>query len=378
MSATPDPGERAGAAPDRSGEGTRLVGITPSAALLVVAAVVSAFLLRDAFVAAHRTVGWVVACAIVALLIDPIVAAVQRHLPRWLSIVVVLVGVVGVIGAVVGGLVRELLDSVDDLKEAVPGAAQRLEERYEWAADVGVAGRAEQLLEQLDTGVRESAIDEALTTLPTYLVTGILMLFLLGYGRRYANSLLEQSDDAERRERWRAILRRTVRRGRTYLLFAIAHAAVNGVVFGLVCWFFGLPAPLSLGFAVGALTPIPVVGVVVGGLPALLLAFGAESSDVGVATLVVLVAMQVGETLAVRPFVDSRTVRLGPTVPIVVGLAAFELYGPGGAVYGIAVAVLSLAALDAIGWAQGDDPHPDNLKESGIAIDESSGGVALG
>ena len=51
----------------------RIIGLTPGAAMLLVGAVVLAFVLRNAFVAAHQTVGWVVACSIVALLVDPIV-----------------------------------------------------------------------------------------------------------------------------------------------------------------------------------------------------------------------------------------------------------------------------------------------------------------
>ena len=58
--------------------GARLVRFTPGAALLVTAAVVVAFLLRNAFVAAHQILGWVVACSLVALLIDPVVNLVQR------------------------------------------------------------------------------------------------------------------------------------------------------------------------------------------------------------------------------------------------------------------------------------------------------------
>ena len=57
-----------------------------------------------------------------------------------------------------------------------------------------------------------------------------------------------------------------------------------------------------------------------------------------------------------RPYVDTRTVRVGPTIPIIVGLLGFELYGVGGSVYGIALAVIALAALDAIGRIRGEDP----------------------
>ena len=51
--------------------------------------------------------------------------------------------------------------------------------------------------------------------------------------------------------------------------------------------------------------------------------------------------------------------RVGPTIPIVVALLGFELYGVGGAIYGIALAVIALAALDAVGRLRGDDPVVD-------------------
>src|SRR5688572_30550893 len=88
----------------------RTVGFTQGAAFLVVGAVVAAFVLRNAFVAAHRTVGWVVACSIVAMLVDPLVGALQRLIPRWLSIFVVVLGSVAVFAGVIVGLASELLD----------------------------------------------------------------------------------------------------------------------------------------------------------------------------------------------------------------------------------------------------------------------------
>ena len=41
-------------------------------------------------------------------------------------------------------------------------------------------------------------------------------------------------------------------------------------------------------------------------------------------------------------------------------MLGFELYGIGGAIYGIALAVLALAALDAVGRIRGDDPIVDD------------------
>jgi predicted PurR-regulated permease PerM len=328
---------------------TRLVRFTPGAALVVTVAVFLAFIVRDAFVDAHQIVGWVVACSIVALLVDPVVNLVDKVLPRALSVIVVVLGMLALIVVVVAGITRELLDSIDALKEAAPSAAQGLEDRYDWAVDVDVTGRVSDFVENLDDSVRQEAIGRTIGTLPTLLVTGVLMLFLLAYGRRYVLGLLGLFDDLERRQTARRVLFGAARLGRVYILASLAHALLTGLVFGVVCWLFDLPAPLSLGFAVALMTLVPLIGTIVGGIPALLLAFGSKTWAVGVTIALVLVAMQAAEVLWIRPSIDSRSVRLGPTVAIVVALIAFDLYGLGGALYAVAIAVLALAGLDVYG-----------------------------
>jgi putative heme transporter len=329
-------------------------GLTPGSAALIVGAVVAAFVLRDTFVAAHRTIGWVVACAIVALLIDPLVDVVDRLLPRWISVIVVLVAVLAIVAGVTIGLANDLLDSLDELQTAAPEAAAGLEERFDWAADVGVADRVQAFIDELNERIRERAVSRVATTAPTYLVTGILMVFLLAYGRRYFDAFVGQFGE-DRRDDIRTVGLAAALRGRRYLLIALAHSLVNGIIVGLLCWALDLPAALSLGVAVGVFTILPLIGVLVGGIPALLLAFGLEGMATGLVVLAVLVALQTVEALVVRPRVDDSTVRLGPAAPIVVGLLGFELYGLGGAIYGIALTVIGFAAVDAIGRIRGED-----------------------
>ena len=330
------------------------VGLTPASAALIVGAVVAALVLRNMFVEAHRIVGWVVACAIVALLIDPLVNVVDRLLPRWISVIVVLLGVVTIVGGVTIGLANDLLDSLDELQATAPEAAARLEERFDLAGDIGVADRVQAFVDELNERVRERAVTRVAGTAPTYLVTGILMLFLLAYGRRYFDAFVRQFSE-DRRDDIRTVTQAAVLRGRRYLLFALAHSLVNAIVVGLLCWALDLPAALSLGVAVGVFTILPLIGVLVGGMPAMLLAFGLEGGSTGLIVLAVLLLLQTIEATIVRPRVDSRTVRLGPAAPIVVGLLGFELYGVGGAIYGIALTVIGLAALDAIGQRHGKE-----------------------
>lgn len=332
-------------------------GLTPGAAVLVVAGVVTAYVLAEAFELAHRTIGWVVACSIVALLIDPVVAFVSRLLPRWLAIIVTLLALLVVISGVVAGLASDLLDSLDELRESVPVAAQSLQDRHDWLERVDLATRAADFVDDLDRRVRSRAVPEAVGTAPTYLVTSILMLFLLIYGRRYFEGFAAQFGP-ERQARIRTVGHDAAIRGRRYLLIVIGHSIVNGTIIGTVCWLVGLPAAFSLGFVVGVMTVLPLIGVFVGGIPALLLAFGLEGWPAMFWLLFALLVLQAIEAAVVRPYVDDRTVRVGPTVPIIVGLLGFDLYGGGGAAYAIALAVIGLAALDSAGRLRGDADDP--------------------
>jgi predicted PurR-regulated permease PerM len=327
-------------------------GLTRGSAFLLVGAVVTAFVLADVFVAAHRTIGWVVACAIFALLIDPVVDLVERVMPRWLAVIVVLIALLAVIGAVAAGLASDLVDSLEELQESAPAAAADLEEQHDVLADLNLAQRVQDFVDEMDNRVRRDALSTATATLPAYIVTGVLMLFLLAYGRRYFDGFVAQLP-AERQDGVRKVGSHGALRGRRYLLIALAHSVVNGVVVGLVCWWIGVPAAIALGFAVAALTVIPLIGVLVGGIPAVLVAFGLEDWA-GFVVVAVLVALQVVEAAVVRPVVDTRTVRLGPTIAVVVALLGFELYGVGGAIYGVALAVIGLAALDEVGRLRGD------------------------
>ena len=345
-----------GAAPASRQMPVRLVRFTPGAAAVVTAGVVTAFFVRNAFVSAHQIVGWIVACSLVALLIDPLVNLLQHHLPRALSIVVVIVTLAALVVGVVAGITRELLGSLDDLEEAAPRAARGLEEQYDWAADIDVTSRVADLVDRINDAVRSETIGATFGRLPTFLVTGVLMLFLLGFGRRYVLGLLGQFDNLERRQTVRRVLFIGARRGRFYLLMTIGHSLVNGVIVGLTAWLLDVPAPFSLGFAVALMTAIPLIGVVVGGTPALLLAFGSSSWAVGVTMLALLVSLQAVEILIVRPWVDWRSVRVGTTVAVVAVLVAFDLYGIGAAMCAFALSAIALAALDVYGASRDEEP----------------------
>lgn len=334
--------------------------LTPTSILIIVGAVFVAFLLRATIEVAHTTIGWVVACSVVAMLIDPVVGFVDRFLPRWLGVIAVVLAMLLVVGGVVIGLANDVIGSLDELQVAAPQAAAGLEANFSWAAEIGVEDRVKTFIDDLNERLRSDAITVASQSVPTYLVTGILMLFILGYGRRYIASFVDQFDP-RRRVRMRRVISGSARRSQRYLLVAVGHGVVSGVVAWLVFNLLGLPASLSLAVAVGLFTVLPFVGVLIGGVPALLLAFGLDGWGDGGVVLAALIVLQLIGAVLVRPRLDAASVRLGPTVPIVAGLLGLQLYGAGGAVYAVALAVVGLAALDELGAEPEPEPEPPRL-----------------
>ena len=272
-----------------------------------------------------------------------------------------MLGSVAVFAGVIVGLARELLDSIDVLERAAPDAASELEARYDWAGDLDLSARVQSFVDDMHDSVRESTVGQAIGTLPTYLVTGILMLFLLGYGRRYFLGFLKQFDDLDRRRRVRQVATTASARGREYMLCTLAAALGYGVVFGLVCWVLDVPAPLSLGAAVAAMSLVPLIGVVIGGVPALLLAFGSLSWHSGALVLVV-VARAPGRSRHSssgpyrRPAGRSAWARRCPPSS---GCSGSSSTASAARSTGSRLAVLGLAALDAYGGVQDDDNESD-------------------
>ena len=226
------------------------IGLTPGSAALLVGAVLTAFVLRNAFVQAHRTVGWVIACGIVALLIDPLVDFVDRLLPRILSVIVVLLAMLAVVGGVTIGLANDAIKSLEDLKASAPEAAQELEARYTWAEEVGVADRVTAFVDDLDKRVREGrrvpgspdGADVRRDGRAHAVPPGVRPALL----RR-----VREPVPRGRVGRLNSVVGVAAIRGRRYLLATLAHATVNGLVIGWLCWMLDLPAARSLGIAVG-------------------------------------------------------------------------------------------------------------------------------
>jgi predicted PurR-regulated permease PerM len=325
------------------------VRLSLGSTLLVIGAVVAAVILMNLFEAARRPVAWVVAASVVAWLLSWVIDLLDRWIPRGLAVLVTVLGFVVLAGGAWVGVRATIRSEVDRLRTALPAAAGDLELRYQAAADFHLAGRTQSFVNSLDDRFGTQAqVAAAAGTASTYIVTGVLMLFLVGYGPRFVSAALGQIADPARRASVAAVVNKASYGARAYLLIVLTQAIAITVACSVVFYLLDLPAPFILGLLVGGLGAIPYLGIILGGL-APLLAAATEPRELTYVVLVgLLVGLQLVEALVIRPRVDRRTIRVGPALMLAGTLVGFELYGFGGAVYGTAALILLWAVLQAM------------------------------
>jgi predicted PurR-regulated permease PerM len=146
-----------------------------------------------------------------------------------------------------------------------------------------------------------------------------------------------------------------------YVVGSLAMALMAGLLAYACATALDLPGAAPLALWMGLFDVIPVIGIIVGGLPLVLLA-GATSPawETGLVA-VVLVAWQLFETLYLQSQVEKRSLHVGPFITIAVAMVGLELYGIGGALVALVGAVILMALADEV---VGLSPEPDSVTSS--------------
>jgi predicted PurR-regulated permease PerM len=302
--------------------------------------------------AAHRVLGWALASAVMAAVLEPPVRLLDRYVPRVVAILAGLLGAALLAGGVVTGILADLGNQFDRLRDDAPRAAEELEEsdRFgETARNFRLEERVEELLDRLRDPTSGLASEAAASAAGAYLVSAVLTAFLLTSGPTAGQAALDQIRDPVRRARVQETVRLGFVRSRTYVLFGFGRAAVAGLVAWALCYWEDVPAPIVLGVAVAALSVVPGFGIFVGGVFALLLEAGL-GTQAGVLRLgLAFLALQVADAVFTRQVVVPRSLTVGPAPIVIAVILGFEVYGVGGAVYAAMLAIFGIALLDAAG-----------------------------
>ncbi len=138
-------------------------------------------------------------------------------------------------------------------------------------------------------------------------------------------------------------------------------AFLDATLIGIGLWLLGVPVAFALAVLVFIGAFVPFVGAFLSGLVAVLVAFADGGWKIGLAALVLVVAVQFLEGNFLQPIIQSRTVDLHPAVILLAVAAGASLFGIVGAYLAVpvtAVAFAVVASLRADWSAPGETSSP--------------------
>ncbi|HEV3494921.1 MAG TPA: hypothetical protein VHA34_01080, partial [Actinomycetes bacterium] len=120
--------------------------ISPRSAVLSVAMFGATLALLAVVAAAQRVIGWILVAGTLAGLLHPLVSLLARRMPRALATAIVMITLVGSVGAIGYGLVDDVASETRRLQVAGPERAAEIErsERFgELAREIRLAERTD-------------------------------------------------------------------------------------------------------------------------------------------------------------------------------------------------------------------------------------------
>ena len=330
--------------------------------LLIAAAVGLAFWLLQFFSAV--TVPLAIAVLITALA-TPLVDLLDRVMPRALATAVVVIGgltaIVGMLGLVGTQVARQFgdlrLQVIEGLRQ-IQGWLQRGPLGLSDTDIDALIGRVRDVVSGSGNGEVVTQVTQVGTTV-SHFVAGIFIVlfatyfflyegnriwgFLVGLFPRAARGQL----DASGRMAWVSLT--------AFVRATVLVALVDALGIGLAAAALGVPLALAIGTLVFLGAFVPLVGALVSGIVAVLVALVAHGFYVALAMLGAVVLVQQIESHILQPFLLGRLVSLHP-LAVIIGLAAGIIVG---GIVGALVAVPLLACGNAVvKHLAGNTPDP--------------------
>jgi predicted PurR-regulated permease PerM len=306
-----------------------------------------------------------VTAAVIALILNPLVAGLQRvHLPRGIAIVCVYLGFVAALVAAGVLLANPISDQVTTLRDDIPSitdsANQRLADVQDYfdrkGINVEIKKQGHTALDTLQSkvvGGTDSIVSFG-TDLLTKIVTagfGLILVFVLSiymliHGERIGalvRGVMPPGNGTPEDDYPSRVVRAVAGYVRGQLLFSVVMGAGAGIglwIFGVLGIFpDGKTYALAFGVWFGLMELVPYVGPFLGAVPPLLVAlFQDPLTAVWVALL--FIGLQQIEGHIASPLIFGIALRINPLLVIFALLFGAELFGIIGALVALPVAAV--------------------------------------
>jgi predicted PurR-regulated permease PerM len=290
------------------------------------------------------------ASGFIALILDPLVAGVQRRIVPRRGTAVAIVGVSAflIFAGFAAGFGYPMATAITHLTDKLPGYVTSAERGRGWAGHLlrryhlqtWVQRNAPELASVVQRSGRPAlaAGKNAMTLAATLVTVFSLALLLLLEGPKLRAWTLARMPP-ERGARYVEVAAEVRRSVVGYAIGNLLTSAIAGTVVFVALLSVGVPFAPFWGLWVGLVDFLPIIGGALAGLPTVLFAFS-HSVAAGIVTLAVFVVYTQIENHVLNPLVMSRTVKISPLLVLLSVLAGYSIGAWIGGLFGIFVACM--------------------------------------
>lgn len=275
----------------------------------------------------------------IVILVHPLQRKLEQKLPRWLSLVLVLLLLCGIAGLAVGALSL----SGEIIEPKVPQYLDRLQEiatvAQDWARERGLpipqdrSNGLSGLTQQALGGVR-SAISAVSLSVLTISLLVLLLLEVTEYRQKVRQAFSSQTGD-----RLINAVGNTSDKLRRYLWVMTLTSLLTGVLTIVWCFIIGVDLAFVWGLIAFVLNFIPTLGSIIAVVPPTIIAFLFNGSGRGIATLIGLATIQVIMGNFVDPRVQGKSLQLSPFIALFSIAFWGWVWGIPGAILGVPMTI---------------------------------------
>ena len=290
-----------------------------------------------------------VVAGFIALLLNPLVVALQRWLGRrGIAVTVVTLAAVCAFAGLALAFGYPLINGITHLANSLPHYVSNVEAGKNWLGKFVARHHLEQWVEKNAPKIASYGRDlahpalslgeGALSLVFSLFTIFVLVILLLLEGPRLRAGLLGLM--TPQRARVTSRVAAEVNSSVTgFMLGNLATSLIAGVVVLVTLLLLGVPFPVLWGLWVGLLDFLPMIGGALAGIPVVLFAL-THSVTAGIVTAAVFVVYTQVEDHVLNPVIMSKTVRISPLLVLVSILIGASLGNWVGGFFGAFVAAL--------------------------------------
>lgn len=288
----------------------------------------------------------------IAVGLDPAVRLLNRWVPRWAAVTIVVLGVLGIFAGFLALAVPVMVTESTNLAHRLPHDLKSLNDPKTTLGGLNAKYHLESRLAKFGSG---SSLTKGIIgagraifgVISGSVIVAVVTIYLLSDLRRVRHVIYQL---APRSRRARAVLLTDEIFDRVggYVLGNMMISIIAGIATYVWSRIFSIPFPLLLALLVALLDLIPIVGSTIGGVIVAVAAISV-SVPVAVGTLVFYVLFRLAEDYLLTPHIMGRTVKVPGLVTIVAVIVGGSLLGIIGALVAIPVAAAIILLVEEVG-----------------------------